>query len=100
MTKEKLMNLETFKIEFTSKLIKIGITNNLDKRIKSLQNSSGFLVSRQYSTGLLDSRTAFNLEKELCNSFKNYRKEGEYFGIDFNLVVDKLNKILGGTINE
>lgn len=87
-------------IEFTSKLIKMGITNNLDERIKSLQNSSEFLVSRQYLIGLLDSRTAFNLEKELYNSFKNYRKEGEYFGIDFNLVVDKLNEILGGTINE
>lgn len=90
----KNLNKYLYILEMSSNLVKIGVTNNLDKRIKTLQNSSGFVVSRQYSTGLLQSDRVFQLESILHNEFKDYRKEGEYFDIEFELVVNKLNKIL------
>ena len=91
---DKVNSKYLYILEMSSNLVKIGVTNNLDKRIKTLQNSSGFVVSRQYSTGLLQSDKVFQLESILHNEFKDYRKEGEYFDIEFELVVNKLNKIL------
>ena len=63
--------------------IKLGITNNVTRRIKQIVNSTGLKICKLYSEVC---RNATFLEKKLFEYFKNYRiEETEWLvsGMDF-----------------
>lgn len=60
-------------------LIKIGITDNISRRIRQLECSSGCKLKLYHSTELLNH--AKQIEKSLHHYFILKRKEGEYFAI-------------------
>lgn len=63
--------------------IKLGITNNVTRRIKQIENSTGLKICKLYSEVC---RNATFLEKKLFEYFKNYRiEETEWLvsGMDF-----------------
>lgn len=62
---------------------KLGITNNVTRRIKQIENATGLKICKLYSEVC---RNASFLEKKLFEYFKNYRiEETEWLvsGMDF-----------------
>lgn len=59
-------------------LTKIGLTDNLDRRVKSLQSSSPVEINL---IGYIKTATAEMLEGELHNQFSKWRAHGEWFSL-------------------
>ena len=72
----------------TTNLSKIGITDNIKRRLRQLECSSGTKIELFYHTELLNK--AKTIEKSLHLYFNSYRKEGEYFDIHPSLIKEKL----------
>lgn len=69
-----------------SKRIKIGVTTDIDQRIKAIENSGGSKIELLYlSHSILNT---FEVEKRLHKRFKNQRHIGEWFNIDQELAVN------------
>lgn len=74
--------------------IKLGITNNVTRRIKQIENSTGLKICKLYSEVC---RNATFLEKKLFEYFKNYRiKETEWLvsGMDFYKTVSVVRSFI------
>lgn len=76
------------------RIIKIGVTNNIKKRLKLIQNISGMKLNllKFYIT-----QYSFNIEKLLHNKFKNKRTYGEWFYLNKN-DIEEIDTIVN-TIN-
>mgnify|MGYP002620267941 CR=1 FL=1 len=72
--------------------VKIGVSDNVDRRISEVQNSSGFAVRRHHETGLLSDTDAYYLERDLHIHFAAYRARGEFFKIAFEAACAELDK--------
>lgn len=74
--------------------IKLGITNNVTRRIKQIENSTGLKICKLYSEVC---RNATFLEKKLFEYFKNYRiEETEWLvsGMDFYKTVSVVRSFI------
>jgi predicted GIY-YIG superfamily endonuclease len=84
-------------------LIKIGITDNIPRRIRQLECASGCKLELYYHTETLYHAT--KIEKSLHQYFSSNREEGEYFNIlpeeaksKLLFVMSNLTKIYGNNI--
>ena len=74
--------------------IKLGITNNVTRRIKQIENSTGLKICKLYSEVC---RNATFLEKKLFEYFRNYRiEETEWLvsGMDFYKTVSVVRSFI------
>lgn len=74
--------------------IKLGITNNVTRRIKQIENSTGLKICKLYSEVC---RNATFLEKKLFEYFKNYRIEKTEWlvsGMDFYKTVSVVRSFI------
>jgi predicted GIY-YIG superfamily endonuclease len=69
-------------------LIKIGVTNNIPRRLRQLECSSGCKLELYYHTEPIYNAT--KIEKSLHQYFNLKRKEGEYFFISAEEAKEKL----------
>ena len=89
--------------------IKIGVAQNVDKRIKQLETGAGTELELVYKSIVMSN--AYEVEKILHKYFEEYRVHGEWFEVNYYKVIDVLenqrivlksefNKILGGVCYE
>lgn len=69
-------------------LTKIGITNNIKRRIRQLECSSGTKLELYYCTQYYNRATI--IEKSLHDYFRTSRKEGEFFTAEPEIIKEKL----------
>ncbi len=72
-------------------LIKIGRSTDPYKRLKTLQNSTGYIFTKIFLTDLI-----FNfseIENKMHKYFKSYKKQGEWFEINFETAVEKIKQL-------
>lgn len=69
------------KSDDSNKFIKIGCTSNLDSRFKSLQTSSPYQLT---IAGYIKTTNFTELESDIHRYFQNFKKNGEWFEIDFD----------------
>ena len=104
-------------IEFEDKSVKIGVSKNPEKRIKTIERNSGRIAMKKYISeqvsnsfeieSKLKNKFKNNFvehdgiktilicnEKELAIKFKNKNIKGEFYNLDFNKVVYFVNKFL------
>jgi hypothetical protein len=79
-----ILNLETSRV-------KIGVSNNVSKRVESLKSSSGCELKVIYHTFFLEN--PFGLEMKLHKLLKDYRYLGEWFTIDHERAVKLVQKL-------
>ena len=79
--------------------VKIGIATDIERRIKQVQSSSGMKVKKHFNTKILEN--ALNIEWDVHNYFKNQRLLGEFFNVDFEEAVKKIEELgVGQQIEE
>lgn len=78
--------------EFDSSITKIGISKDVESRLKTLMNQSGRQLT-QYIKIKVDDGSHFKIEKKLHDIFKNFRLNGEYFNCSFDTVKKELIKV-------
>lgn len=69
-------------------ITKIGITNNINRRVRQLECQSGCKLNIYYQTEYF--KRAKLIENSLHQHFKMFRLEGEYFNIEPELAKEKL----------
>jgi len=79
-------------IEFEDKSVKIGVSKNPEKRIKTIERNSGRIAMKKYISEQVSN--SFEIESKLKNKFKNKNIKGEFYNLDFNKVVYFVNKFL------
>tara|TARA_B100000700_G_scaffold267699_1_gene307775 strand:- start:42595 stop:42864 length:270 start_codon:yes stop_codon:yes gene_type:complete len=73
------------------KEIKIGVTDDIDKRLKNIQTGNSSEIIVYY---IEEREDAYKVEKKLHNFFDKYRLEkGEWFLIDPKIVRKKIFQI-------
>ena len=70
--------------------VKIGVAQDVDKRIKQLQTGAGIELELIYKSMICSN--AFAIEKDVHKYFEEYRTFGEWFKINPEVVVDFLEK--------
>lgn len=76
----------------STNLIKIGVTDNIKRRLRQLECSSGVKLKLIYKTNFTKHYKI--IEKSLHKYFNLKRKEGEYFYISPELAKEKLLFVL------
>lgn len=71
-------------------LLKIGITNNIKRRVSQLQCASGCELEVVYCTPVSDNSK--EIEKSLHLRFADFRQYGEWFNLESDMVVNELLK--------
>ena len=80
-------------------IIKIGISNNFEKRLSAIRTASGRNFVDMYCSE--KSYKAYKIEKKLHKKYSKFRINGEWFsGIDFKDVVDSLIKEIASSKDE
>lgn len=70
--------------------IKIGVSENVEFRRKTIQSISGYEIKREFHT--LPCSNAFEIETRLHKFFSMKKKSGEWFHIPFETAVEITNK--------
>jgi Rha family phage regulatory protein len=70
--------------------VKIGITNNIDKRQAQLETGAGVKLELIYNSVI--TTNARDIERLAHEYFKDYNIFGEWFDVDSNVVIDFLQK--------
>ena len=70
--------------------IKIGVAQDVDKRIKQLQTGAGIELELIYKSMICSN--AFAIERDVHEYFKEYRTFGEWFKINPEVVINFLEK--------
>lgn len=73
---------------------KFGITNNISRRIKQIENATGLLIKKSYAE---ETSCASYLESKLLEYFKNYRLNGTEWivtGLSFYQLVNTLQAFI------
>ena len=82
-------------IQKKNKLVKIGISKNPEKRISAIETHNGEVsVNKFVSEKLLN---YMEIEKLMHNNFKDFRVRGEWFNVDFNIVVETFASVMPKT---
>ena len=72
-------------------LVKIGRSVDPYKRLKTLQNTTGHIFTKIFLTDLI-----FNfskIENQMHRYFKDFKKQGEWFEIKFEVAVKKIKQL-------
>lgn len=72
--------------------IKVGITKDINKRQRTLELQGGSALTLIYVTEPINRYLL--IEKSFKEHFKRYKKEGEWFNINYNEAVETLQFIL------
>lgn len=70
--------------------IKIGVANDVEKRIKQLQTGAGIELELIYKSMICSN--AFSIEKDVHKHFEEYRTFGEWFKINPTIVINFLEQ--------
>lgn len=70
--------------------VKIGVAQDVDKRIKQLQTGAGIELELIYKSIICSN--AFAIERDVHEYFKEYRTFGEWFKVNPDVVIDFLEK--------
>ena len=70
--------------------VKIGVAQDVDKRIKQLQTGAGIELELIYKSIICSN--AFAIERDVHEYFKEYRTFGEWFKVNSEIVIDFLEK--------
>lgn len=79
-------------IKFTDGIIKIGVSKDPEKRIRTIERNSGRLTKNKYITEPINN--SFQIENKLKNKFKENNIKGEFYNLDFDTVIYFVNKFL------
>lgn len=63
--------------------IKVGVTKNIDQRLKNIQTSCFFHLDLILKLGPYSKEDAYKLEAELHRFFSNFNSSGEWFLLNF-----------------
>lgn len=77
-----------------NRTVKIGRTKNFDRRIKAISTSSGMKVLKQWKTESIPSEESSRVENMAHRHFKQKRKLGEFFEIDFDVACSYVDSLL------
>ena len=72
-------------------LIKIGVTNNIKRRISQLECATGCELETVFCSVVADNTK--EIEKELHQRFADFRQRGEWFDVDADLVINAITKL-------
>ena len=73
-----------------NELVKIGITQNFQRRAREIITGTGFNVKNWCHTNYLPPEVARDIEINLQEIFQDFQADGEFFTADFNNAVEKL----------
>ena len=65
-------------------LLKIGLSSDVHKRVKTIESASGVKTTLEYYV-------EGNYEKHVHDSLSHYRNKGEWFNVKLKLAIDTLN---------
>jgi len=66
--------------------IKVGVSINTEKRLKSISNQSGKQIVKSFSSDLIED--GFKIEKRVLNYFDDFRIDGEWLkGVAYDTVL-------------
>ena len=101
---DKLIESATVEIEpekatvyvfyLSSNVSKIGVTNDLTDRARTIERQSGFKVLRVHNSDFIDRELALQVEKALHEKFSSQRLEGEFFSVTFVEACRELERAL------
>ena len=93
MTKPKdvLPEQYVYILEKNENSIKIGVSKNVEKRIKSLEKSGGFTRKRVVCFGKI--KNGYEVETKSHKKLSDYRTNGEWFNVPFELAVKTVEEI-------
>lgn len=69
--------------EFSDGLVKIGVSNNPERRMRNLISGGGRAVTNHFESDFVPTSKAFEIEKAMHKFFQKNRGIGEYFNIQF-----------------
>ena len=69
---------------------KIGVSKNIENRIKQLQTGAGIELELIYKSMICSN--AFSIEKDVHKHFEEYRTFGEWFKINPTIVINFLEQ--------
>lgn len=81
-------------IRMSNGTIKIGVSQDIETRLRTLANTSGMEIVESYHTEYVEPKTAFKVEHLCHKKFNGSRKRGEYFGISFKDACKAVNECL------
>lgn len=68
-------------LEFQDGTIKIGVSKEPEKRIKTIINQSGRILKNKYITESISN--SFTIESKIKNRYRKNRLNGEYFKLNY-----------------
>lgn len=71
--------------------VKIGVTQNFESRKRTIETISGHKITKAFCTRPCSN--GYFLEKQLHLLFKNNRIRGEWFRVDFRMVVYEIERL-------
>ena len=80
-------------IKMENNTVKIGITNDPNKRFKAIKAASGMKIVDQWISE--PTEISFEVERRAHGVFHNYRLHGEYFAVDFNRAIQVVSAMIG-----
>ena len=81
-----------YAFEMSDNTVKIGITRDVNKRVKSVQSAVYLEVKRRHQTGFAPLKFMRTIEARCHATFVGRRERGEYFAITFEEAVAELDR--------
>lgn len=94
--KKEIKEVNTIYLIESNGLVKIGFTTDFDKRLKSYKTHNANLNVLCAH----ESKYAFEIESELHEKYKDFRVEGEWFDLHFDVLCEILNYLNNGRKKE
>lgn len=90
------MTGSVYAVERPDGMVKIGVSNNPRRRMRTIETQGGFKAKAKFFADSTDN--GYEIEKLVHEHFKPYRKVGEWFSVDFRIaihVIDTITKKYG-----
>ena len=71
-------------LNFSNDTVKIGVTQDIERRKKTLCGMSGLKIKREWNTDLLERGIAYKIEKFSHDELNPQRTQGEFFAVPFD----------------
>lgn len=85
-------------IEFEDKVVKIGVSKEPNKRLKTIEHNSGRKIKRSYISEMI--QNSFTIEMKLKKMFKQHNMNGEFYDLNYEEVLRFAKKILKENLEE
>ena len=83
-TKSDCPKAYVYVLELNNGTVKIGLTQNIEHRKRTICGTSGLEIKKEWHTDLLDRSAAYKVEKLSHDELQEYRTLGEYFNVPFD----------------